>query len=195
MEGGRGLCQFSNFVWKNIFSYFQIKTETSGCLKTNGHLCLGLLIVIIICFTSSYNCQDILYILLSSVIFTWVKSNYYKTNAIQFHVKKTYCHFKNATIQEKNSDNNFHRDTRKNKLKITRHRFKDVFLKWVLLRLGYFFSRLYYHNYKWSHGLMTLRLVVRFCDISTVYIFSKLKCSILYMLPSYPALFNINYLY
>lgn len=177
-----------NFNNKFVF-WFQVNTETSGCLKANGHLCLGLLIVIIMCFMFSYNCQDILYLLISSVIYTLLKSNHCKANAIQLHVRKPYnSNFNISTIEEKNSDNNFHRDTRKNKCKITRHRFK----KWVLSRLDYFFTRLYYHNCKWSYGLMTLRLLVRFCDISTVYIFSKLKCSILYVLPSYPTLFTNN---
>lgn len=185
-----------------FFLHLQVKKDTSGCLKTNGQLCLGLCIVIIMCCTSSYNCQDTLYVLLiytiNSLIFIFdlylnirIKSCHIKRSIIEFHnVNRSYklCIHSTTNQNKENSDNNFHRDTRKNKCKVTRHIFKDVFLnnfifleKLVNLQR---FSRVIYHNIReWLYRLNTLRLVVLFCDISTFYIFFKLKCSILYMLP------------
>ncbi|XP_044256588.1 furin-like protease 1 isoform X3 [Tribolium madens] len=190
----------------------EVKKDTSGCLKTNGQLCLGLCIVIIMCCTSSYNCQDTLYVLLiytiNSLIFIFdlylnirIKSCHIKRSIIEFHnVNRSYnlyCIHSTTNQNKENSDNNFHRDTRKNKCKVTRHIFKDVFLnrtfrfflgKVVNLKI---FLRIIYHNIReWLHRLNTLRLVVLFCDILTFYIFFKLKCSILYMLPSYSEVFN-----
>ncbi|XP_063929314.1 furin-like protease 1 isoform X3 [Zophobas morio] len=187
----------------------EVKKDTSGCLKTNGQFCLGLCIVIIMCCTSSYNCQDTLYVLLiytiSSLIFMfdlylniWIKSCHIKRSIIEFHNVKTsyrlHCLHSTTNQEKENSDNNFHRDTRKNKCKVTRHIFKDVFLNifFVVQVVNTSnFLRIVYHNIrKWLHRLNTLRLVVLFCDISTFYIFFKLKCSILYMLPSYSKLSN-----
>nr|XP_008199422.1 PREDICTED: furin-like protease 1, isoform 1-CRR isoform X4 [Tribolium castaneum] len=190
----------------------EVKKDTSGCLKTNGQLCLGLCIVIIMCCTSSYNCQDTLYVLLiytiSSLIFIFdlylnirIKSCHIKRSIIEFHnVNRSYnlyCIHSTTNQNKENSDNNFHRDTRKNKCKVTRHIFKDVFLNRTfrdfLGKVGNLkvFLRIMYHNVReWLHRLNTLRLVVLFCDISTFYIFFKLKCSILCMLPSYSEVSN-----
>jgi furin len=169
----------------------EVKKDTSGCSKTNGQLCLGLCIVIIMCCTSSYNCQDTVYTLLICTInilififdlylHIWIKSCHIKRSIVEFHnVKKPYqlhC-FHSTTNQDKeNSDNNFHRDTRKNKCKITRHIFKDVFLNDIFFLVQVVnisnFLRIIYHTIReWLHRLNTLRLVVLFCDISTFYIF------------------------
>ncbi|EFA11330.2 Furin-like protease 1, isoform 1-CRR [Tribolium castaneum] len=173
----------------------EVKKDTSGCLKTNGQLCLDTLYVLLIYTISSLIFIFDLYLNIR------IKSCHIKRSIIEFHnVNRSYnlyCIHSTTNQNKENSDNNFHRDTRKNKCKVTRHIFKDVFLNRTfrdfLGKVGNLkvFLRIMYHNVReWLHRLNTLRLVVLFCDISTFYIFFKLKCSILCMLPSYSEVSN-----
>lgn len=182
--------------------------SSSGCLRANGQLCLGLCIAIILYCTSSFNCQNTLYVLLiytfNSLIFlfkyhlqilTEPGQNKSRIAQICTDMKNSQKLFYSPASLNKNSDNNFHRDTRKIKYKITRHIFKDVLSNNIyflgqVVNIGNFLRVLIYHNIRnWLNSYNTLRLVL-FCDISTFYIFFKLKCSILYMLPSYLKLSN-----